>query len=120
MAEQVGEEKRSDVVRRSASVDWQLGIAGKTKLSKPVRRHGQVADSLTRRDRSTLAASRSRMVNRDNIARCCFACNASKGAKELRGRLDSECCRCHGITEDSVAEVVRRALVHRPSPPAED
>jgi len=55
------------------------------------------------------------IVTRDNIARCCFACNASKGTKDLRVWLKSEYCRSHGITEDSVADVVRRALVLGPS-----
>ena len=58
-----------------------------------------------------------RIVNRDNIARCCFSCNSSKGTKTLVDWLDSEYCRRRGITKDTVAEVVRRVLVLRPTTP---
>ena len=53
-----------------------------------------------------------RIINRENIARCCFACNSSKGTKELSCWLESDYCRNRGITRDTVAEVVRRALVN--------
>jgi len=55
-----------------------------------------------------------RIVTRENIARCCFSCNASKGAKELSHWLDSEYCKKRGITIDTVAEVVKQALKHPP------
>ena len=51
-----------------------------------------------------------RIVTRENIARCCMSCNASKGAKELRLWLVSKYCQRKGITERSVALVVRNAL----------
>jgi hypothetical protein len=51
-----------------------------------------------------------RMISRENIARCCVACNSSKGTKRLSDWLESEYCRKRGITRDSVAEVVQRAL----------
>ena len=51
-----------------------------------------------------------RIVNRENIARCCASCNASKGTKRLSVWLETEYCRKRGITRDTVAEVVRRAL----------
>jgi hypothetical protein len=51
-----------------------------------------------------------RIVTRENIARCCNACNASKGAKPLADWLESEYCRQKGISADSVANVVRLAL----------
>lgn len=54
------------------------------------------------------------IVTRDNIARCCLGCNASKGAKSLEEWLESEYCRKLGITSASVAAVVRSAL-HLPS-----
>jgi hypothetical protein len=38
------------------------------------------------------------IVNRDNIVRCCFACNSSKGTKTLSDWLKSEYCRKRGIT----------------------
>jgi 5-methylcytosine-specific restriction endonuclease McrA len=52
-----------------------------------------------------------RMVNRDNIARCCASCNSSKGTKTLSDWLESDYCKKRGITKDSVAEVVKNALV---------
>jgi hypothetical protein len=51
-----------------------------------------------------------RIVTRENIARCCIACNASKGTKSLCEWLNSSYCRTHGITRESVAAVVRRAI----------
>mgnify|MGYP002083592980 CR=1 FL=1 len=55
-----------------------------------------------------------RVVTRENIARCCMSCNASKGAKELRAWLASSYCRRKGITENAVAQVVREALSRSP------
>lgn len=52
-----------------------------------------------------------RLVNRENIARCCFSCNASKGTKTLSTWLASEYCKKRGIAISTVAEVVRRALL---------
>jgi hypothetical protein len=56
-----------------------------------------------------------RIINRENIARCCMSCNASKGAKELRQWLDSNYCRRKGITTSAVAAVVREALSNPPT-----
>jgi 5-methylcytosine-specific restriction endonuclease McrA len=50
------------------------------------------------------------IVTRENIVRCCMACNASKGTQELRAWLLSTYCKRKGITETTVAEVVRNAL----------
>jgi len=50
------------------------------------------------------------IVSRENIARCCISCNASKGAKDLIVWLDSNYCKKRGITKDSVASIVRKAL----------
>jgi hypothetical protein len=55
-----------------------------------------------------------RIVTRENIARCCASCNASKGAKQLVVWLDSEFCQRRGITKDSVSEVVKQALIKLP------
>jgi hypothetical protein len=55
-----------------------------------------------------------RLITRDNIARCCAACNASKGTKTLSAWLASEYCKTRGITAETVADVVRRALVLQP------
>ena len=55
-----------------------------------------------------------RMVTRENIALCCGSCNASKGNRDLVDWLVSGYCKEHGITSDSVAEVVKKALVSPP------
>jgi hypothetical protein len=52
-----------------------------------------------------------RIVTRENIARCCISCNASKGAKALAEWLKSKYCVARGINEVTVAKVVREALV---------
>lgn len=51
-----------------------------------------------------------KIVTRQNIARCCMSCNASKGAKDLQAWLASHYSRRKGISELSVAQVVREAL----------
>jgi hypothetical protein len=58
-----------------------------------------------------------RIVNRGNIARCCVSCNSSKGTKRLSEWLESDYCKKRGITRDTVADVVKRALVVQPSVP---
>lgn len=50
------------------------------------------------------------IVNWENIARCCVACNASKGTKKLSDWIQSSYCKKHGINKDTVAEVVKKAL----------
>jgi len=54
-----------------------------------------------------------RIVTRENIARCCVGCNASKGAKDLLEWLESGYCRSRGISAHSVAPVVQAALRSR-------
>ena len=51
-----------------------------------------------------------KIVTRANIARCCAACNSSKGTKDLVDWLHSNYCKTHGITADTVADVVKEAL----------
>ena len=50
------------------------------------------------------------IVNRENIARCCAACNSSKGTKKLSDWIQSIYCKKRGITKDTVAKVVKEAL----------
>ena len=50
----------------------------------------------------------------DNISLCCMSCNASKGAKLLEVWLQTEYCKRNGITEDSVAKVVKDAIKNPP------
>ena len=50
------------------------------------------------------------IVTRENIARCCFSCNASKGTKSLSDWMKSNYCKKRGINKDTVAEIVKQAL----------
>ena len=50
------------------------------------------------------------IVNRENIVRCCAACNSSKGTKNLSEWLQSDYCKKHGINKDTVAKVIKNAL----------
>ena len=50
------------------------------------------------------------IVTRDNIARCCVACNSSKGTKNLSDWIQSNYCKKCGINKNTVAEVVKKAL----------
>lgn len=51
-----------------------------------------------------------RIVTRENIARCCASCNASKGTKELSLWIESSYCKRRGIGRDTVTDVVKQAL----------
>lgn len=51
-----------------------------------------------------------RIINRENIARCCAACNSSKGTKKLSDWIQSKYCKKHGISKDTVADIVKNAL----------
>jgi hypothetical protein len=50
------------------------------------------------------------IVSRENIARCCTACNSSKGTKKLSDWIQSTYCKKRGINKDTVAQVVKEAL----------
>lgn len=50
------------------------------------------------------------IVTRENIARCCVACNSSKGRKKLSEWMRSRYCKKRGINKDKVAEVLKEAL----------
>lgn len=56
-----------------------------------------------------------RIISRQNIARCCASCNASKGARELSEWLLSSYCARKGIAKSTMAEVARIALANPPS-----
>jgi hypothetical protein len=60
-----------------------------------------------------------RIITRDNIARCCVPCNSSKGTKTLSVWLQSDYCKRRGITKDTVAEVVKRALISQADVPGD-
>ena len=50
------------------------------------------------------------IVTLENIARCCVACNSSKGSKKLSDWIQSSYCKKRSINKETVAEVVREAL----------
>ncbi len=50
------------------------------------------------------------IITRENIARCCVACNSSKGKKGLSVWMQSSYCKKRGINKETVAEVVKKAL----------
>jgi len=50
------------------------------------------------------------IITRENIARCCMSCNASKGTKDLSAWLGSRYCVVRGITPDTVAPVIKASL----------
>ena len=51
-----------------------------------------------------------RIVTLENIARCCWACNSSKGRKTLAAWLHSAYCLSRGINEHTLAQIVKDAL----------
>ena len=55
-----------------------------------------------------------RISSINNIALCCTSCNASKGSKLLEEWLESKYCENKGITKDSIAKVVLKALENPP------
>ena len=50
------------------------------------------------------------IITKENIARCCSSCNASKGTKKLSDWIDSAYCIRKGINRNTVADVVKDAL----------
>jgi 5-methylcytosine-specific restriction endonuclease McrA len=70
------------------------------------------AHTARRRDRPSWEhiINDARIITRENIARCCIGCNASKGSKSLIEWFESRYCRNRGITRESVASVVRSIL----------
>jgi hypothetical protein len=52
-----------------------------------------------------------RIVTRENIARCCVACNSSKGQKTLSDWLQSAYCKRRGVSMETVSEVAKQALL---------
>lgn len=89
-----------EVIKRDRNCIYcgiEFDSTNQTKKSKPTWEH---------------IVNDSKIINRENIARCCFSCNASKGAKDLADWLKSNYCKNLGITKDSVAEVAKTALAN--------
>lgn len=51
-------------------------------------------------------------ITRENIALCCVGCNASKGQKRLSVWLQSKYCKERGISEETVAPIVKKAIAN--------
>ncbi|MDZ7843061.1 MAG: HNH endonuclease [Gammaproteobacteria bacterium] len=51
-----------------------------------------------------------KIITPENIALCCFGCNASKGQKRLSVWLQSKYCKERGINEETVAPIVKQAI----------
>jgi 5-methylcytosine-specific restriction endonuclease McrA len=52
------------------------------------------------------------IISLDNIALCCRGCNASKGQKSVSEWLLSKYCKERGITQLTVAPVIRKAIAN--------
>lgn len=52
------------------------------------------------------------IITRENISLCCCSCNASKGAKQLRDWLQTNYCKNHNITPESVAPIIQLAIAN--------
>jgi len=50
------------------------------------------------------------IITKENIARCCSACNSSKGTKKLSDWINSEYCKKNNINNNTVAPIIKRAL----------
>ena len=55
-----------------------------------------------------------KIVTIENICRCCMSCNSSKGTKDLADWFESAYCKTKGITAETVANVVKMALINPP------
>ena len=71
-----------------------------------------VADGKVRRSKPSWEhiINDARIVTRENIALCCISCNSSKGIKALGIWLQSRYCMKRGITQETVAEIVKQAI----------
>ncbi len=50
------------------------------------------------------------IITRENIARCCVGCNASKGTKRLSEWMSSKYCQNKDISYNTVSDVIKNAL----------
>lgn len=53
-----------------------------------------------------------KIITRENIALCCRGCNASKGQKRVSDWLGTRYCQERGITAQSVAPIIKQAIVN--------
>ena len=88
----------SEILERDKSCIYcgvAFGLAGARFGSRPSREH---------------IVNDARIITRENIARYCRSCNASKGVKPLTVWMDSAYCKRRGINKDNAAAVARSAL----------
>ena len=52
-----------------------------------------------------------KIITRENIALCCCGCNASKGQKQLSVWLESKYCLEHNINQNSIAPIIKQAIL---------
>lgn len=50
-----------------------------------------------------------RIVTRENIARCCAACNSSKGTKLLADWIQSDYCKKKALTSARLPQLLRKS-----------
>lgn len=53
-----------------------------------------------------------KIITKENIALCCRGCNASKGQKSVSHWLNTKYCKDRGITAQTVAPVVQKAIAN--------
>ena len=53
-----------------------------------------------------------KIITRQNIALCCCGCNASKGQNKLSEWLQSKYCKDRSITSNSVAPIIKQAIIN--------
>jgi hypothetical protein len=56
------------------------------------------------------------IITRENIALCCVGCNSSKGTKDLRAWITSDYCKRKNISDKTVTDVIKNALLYNPWP----
>ncbi|MFA6281764.1 MAG: HNH endonuclease [Candidatus Omnitrophota bacterium] len=52
----------------------------------------------------------SKIITKENIARCCVACNASKGIRKLSEWINSKYCIEKNINKNTVSKIIKKAL----------
>lgn len=52
------------------------------------------------------------IISRENIALCCRGCNASKGQKSVSAWLQTKYCQEKGISEATVAPIIKDAIAN--------
>jgi hypothetical protein len=55
------------------------------------------------------------IITKNNIALCCFSCNASKWAKDLSVWLNSSYCSKKNIKVENISTIAKQALINSPT-----